>query len=54
MNFLEAANKENLRIYQRKSKYGRKPVLINLLTLFNYWSNQMKKLIAAVKTFLVT
>ena len=32
----EAATKENLRTYQRKSKYGRKPVLIKLLTFFNY------------------
>ena len=31
------------------SRYERKPVLIKLLTLFNYWSNQMGKLIAAVK-----
>ena len=36
-NFLEAATKENLRFYQRKSRY-------------NYWSSQMEKLIAAVKT----
>ena len=53
-NFLEAATKENLRTYQRKSRYERKPVLIKLLTLFNYWSNQMEKLIAAVKIFLLT
>ena len=46
--------KENLRTYQRKSRYEKKPVLIKLLTLLNYWSNQMEKLIAAVKTFLLT
>ena len=38
--FFEAATKENLLTYQGKSKYGRKQVLIKLLTLFNYWSNQ--------------
>ena len=52
-NFLEAATKENLRNYQRKSRYERKPVLIKLLTLFSYWSNQMEKLTAAVKIFLL-
>ena len=31
-----------------------KHVLIKLMTLFNYWSNQMEKLIAAVKIFLLT
>ena len=31
-----------------------KPVLIKLLTLFNYWSSQMEKLNAAVKIFLLT
>ena len=45
---------ENFRTCRRISKYGRKPVLIILLTLFNYWSNQMEKLIAAVKIFLLT
>ena len=50
-NFFEPATKENL-TYQRKSKYERKTVLIKLLTLFNYWSNQMEKLIADVKIFL--
>ena len=39
MNFLKIATKENLQTRQRKSKYGRKRVLIKLLTLFNYWSN---------------
>ena len=34
--FYEAATKENLQTQQRKSKYGRKPVLIKSLTLFNY------------------
>ena len=34
--------------------YGRKAVLIKLLTLFSYWTNQMEKLIAAVKIFLLT
>ena len=29
-------------------------LLIKLLTLFNYWSNQMEKLIATVKIFLLT
>ena len=53
-NVFEAAVKESLLIYQRKFKYGRKPVVIKLLTLFNYWSNQMKKLIAAFKIFLLT
>ena len=50
-NFFEEATKENLLTYQRKSNYERKPVLIKLLTLFNYWSNQMERLIAAVKCF---
>ena len=53
-NFFEAAIKENLQIYQRKSKYGRKTVLMKLLTLFNYWCNEMEKLIASVKAFLLT
>ena len=52
-NFFEPATKENL-TYQRKSKYERKTVLIKLLTLFNYWSNEMEKLIADVKIFLFT
>ena len=43
-NVFEAATKENLQTYQRKFKYGKKPVLIKLLKLFNYWSNQMEKL----------
>ena len=38
--------KENLRTYQRKSRYERRPVLIKLVTLFNYWTNHMEKLIA--------
>ena len=38
-NIFEAAIKENLRTYQRLFKYGRKSVLIKLLTLLNYWSN---------------
>ena len=50
----EPATKENLQTCQRKSKYGRKPVLIKLSTLFSYWSNQMEKPIAAVKIFLLT
>ena len=49
----EGATKENLRTYQRKSKYGRESVLVKLLTLFGYWSNQVEKLIAAVKIFLL-
>ena len=53
-NFLKIATKENLQTKQRKSKYGTKPVLIKLLTLFNYWSNQMERLTAAVKIFLLT
>ena len=56
-NIFEAATKgpeENLPTYQRKSRYERKPVLIKSLTLFNYWSNQMEKLIAAVKIFFLT
>ena len=56
-NIFEAATKghtENLTTYQRKFRYERKPLLIKLLTLFNYWSNQMEKLIAAVKIFLLT
>ena len=53
-NVFEAAAKKNIGTYQRESKYGRKLVLINLLTLFSYWSNQMEKLIAAVKFFLLT
>ena len=53
-NFFEAATKENLQTYQRKSIYRRKPVMMKLLTLFNYLSNQMEKLTAAVKIFLLT
>ena len=53
-NFFEAATKENLQTYQRKSIYRRKPVMMKLLTLFNYLSNQMEKVIAAVKIFLLT
>ena len=53
-NFLEAATKKNFRIYQRKSRYERKIMLIKLSRLFNYWSNQIEKLIAAVKIFLFT
>ena len=53
-NVFEAATKENLQTYQRKSKCGRKPVLKKLLTLFNYLSNEMEKLIAAFKIFLLT
>ena len=52
-NFFEAATKENIRTYQKKSKYGRKPLFINLLKFSNYGSNQVKKLIAAVKIFLL-
>ena len=51
-NIFEIATKgpkENLPTYQRKSRYEIKPVLIKLLTLFNYWFNQMEKPIAAVK-----
>ena len=53
-NISEAATKENLQTYQRKSNYGRTPVLIKLLTLLDYWSNQMEKLIAAIKIFIRT
>ena len=56
-NIFEGATKgpkENLRTYQKKSRYERKPVLIKLLALFNYWSNQMEKITASVKTFLLT
>ena len=53
-NVFEAATKENHQTHHRKSRYERKPVLIKLLTLFNYWSNQMEKSIAAVKIFLLT
>ena len=53
-NFFEAAIKINIRTYQRKSKNGRKPVLIKLLMLFDYWSNQIEKLNAAVQIFLLT
>ena len=56
-NIFEAATKgpkENLRTYQKKSRYERKSVLIKLLALFNYWSNQMEKITASVKTFLLT
>ena len=56
-NIFEAATegpKENLRTYQRKFRYERNPVLIKLLTFFNNWSNQMEKLIATVKIFLLT
>ena len=53
-NFFEAATKENFQTYQRKSIYRRKPVMMKLLTLFNYLSNQMEKVIAAVKIFLLT
>ena len=35
-NFYEVATKVNLQNQQRKSKHGRKHVLIKLLTLFNY------------------
>ena len=55
-NIFEVATKgrkENLPTYQRKSRYMRKPVLIKLLPLFHYWSNQMEKFIAAVKIFLL-
>ena len=52
-NFYEVATKENPQTYQRRSKCGRKPVLIKLLTLFNYLSNQMEKLTAAVKISLL-
>ena len=48
--FFEAANKQK----KRKPEYGRKPVLMKLLTLFNYWSSGMQKLIAGVKIFLLT
>ena len=51
--FSEAATKENLQTFQRKSKYERKSVLIMLLTLFSYWHNHMEKLIAPVKIFLL-
>ena len=34
----------------KKSRYERKPVLIKLLTLFNYWSNQMEKLLLLLKS----
>ena len=53
-NFFEAATKENLQTYQRKSIHRRKPVMMKLLTLFNYLSNQMEKVIAGVKIFLLT
>ena len=53
-NFLKAATKENLQTYQRKPKYGKKPVLIKLLKMFNYWTNQIEKLITAVKILLLT
>ena len=43
----EAVIKENLRTYQRKSKYG-KPILIKSLKLFSYWCNQMEELTTAV------
>ena len=49
----EGATKENLRTYQRKSKYEREPVLAKLLTLFGYWSNQVEKLIALVYRFII-
>ena len=52
--FFEAATKENLQTYQRKSRYRRKPGVMKLLTLFNYLSNQMEKVTAAVKIFLLT
>ena len=54
-NFFEAATKErkssNL---PKKTQIWKRPMLIKLLTLFSYWSNQMEKLIAAVKIFLLT
>ena len=53
-NLFETATKINIRTYQRKSKIGRKPVLIKLLTLFDYWSSQMEKLNAAIQIFLLT
>ena len=53
-NVFEAATKENIQTQERKSKYERKPVLIKVLALFNYWCNQMEKFIATVKMFLVT
>ena len=53
-NFFEAVTERNFQTYQRKSKCRRKPVLLKLLTLFNYWSNQMEKLIGTVKIFLLT
>ena len=55
-NIFEAATKGpkgNLSNNQRNSKYERKSVLIKLLMLFNYCSNQTEKLIAAVKILLL-
>ena len=46
----EAGTKENLQTYQRKFNYGRKPVLINLLTLFNYWSIRWRSLLLPLKS----
>ena len=53
-NAFEAVTKENLQNYQIKPKYGRKSVLIKLLTLFDYSSDEMEKFVAAVKIFLLT
>ena len=48
--FLKHLLKETFKHNKTKSKYRKKAVLINLLTLFSYWSNQIEKLIAAVKS----
>ena len=53
-NVFEAATKGNLQTYQIKSKYGRKSVLLKILMLFDYWSNEIEKFVVAVKSFLLT
>ena len=54
--FFEAVTKRKPLSLQKKTEILKKTcvLLIKLLTLFNYWSNQMEKLIAVVKIFLLT
>ena len=53
--FVKQLLKETLRTYQKTPEILKKTcvLLIKLLTLFNYWSNQMEKVIAAVNIFLL-
>ena len=54
-NFFEAVTKKPSKL-PKKTQILKKIcefLLITLLTLVDYWSNQMEKLIAAVKIFLL-